>query len=73
MNTKKNSLNPTNVYCTIVTSVERGADDATVIYWYHRQFIEAAQERYCTDPTRLTSLHSGLADFFCGKWANGKL
>jgi hypothetical protein len=57
----------------MVISVERGADDATVIYWYHRQFIEAAQERYCTDPTSLTKLHSSLADFFSGKWANGKL
>ncbi|CAC5359591.1 NACHT domain- and WD repeat-containing protein 1 [Mytilus coruscus] len=47
--------------------VERGADGATVIYWYHRQFIEAAQDRYC----RVTNLHTALADYFLGTWANG--
>lgn len=52
-------------------SVERGADRATVIYWYHRQFIEAARERYCQEESSLISLHFTLADFFLGSWANG--
>ncbi|VDI78486.1 Hypothetical predicted protein, partial [Mytilus galloprovincialis] len=51
--------------------VERGADGATVIYWYHRQFFEAAQDRYCKGETSVTNLHTALADYFLGTWANG--
>ncbi|XP_071144810.1 NACHT and WD repeat domain-containing protein 2-like [Mytilus edulis] len=51
--------------------VERGADGATVIYWYHRQFIEAAQDRYCKGETSVTNLHTALANYFLGTWANG--
>ncbi|XP_076106889.1 NACHT domain- and WD repeat-containing protein 1-like isoform X1 [Mytilus galloprovincialis] len=51
--------------------VERGADGSTVIYWYHRQFIEAAKDRYCTEETSVTNLHTSLADYFLGTWANG--
>ena len=29
--------------------VDRGADDSRVVTWYHRQFTEAAQERYLSD------------------------
>ncbi|XP_052267431.1 NACHT domain- and WD repeat-containing protein 1-like isoform X1 [Dreissena polymorpha] len=29
--------------------VEHGADGARVLNWYHRQFTEAAHERYCAD------------------------
>lgn len=54
-----------------IFSVERGADGVTVIYWYHRQFIEAARERYCQEES--STLHSGLADFFLGVWAKGKV
>ncbi|XP_063410138.1 NACHT and WD repeat domain-containing protein 2-like isoform X2 [Mytilus trossulus] len=50
--------------------VDRGADGATVIYWYHRQFIEAAQDRYCREET-CENLHTALADYFLGTWANG--
>ncbi|XP_061173439.1 uncharacterized protein LOC133182609 [Saccostrea echinata] len=49
--------------------VERGADGLTVMYWYHRQFIQAAQERYCQ---KEETLHVALADFFNGTWSNGK-
>ena len=51
-------------------SVERGADGMTVMYWYHRQFIQAASDRYCQNPT---PLHEALADFFSGKWSNGRV
>ncbi|XP_061197445.1 NACHT and WD repeat domain-containing protein 2-like [Saccostrea echinata] len=51
--------------------VERGADNVTVTSWYHRQFLEAAENRYCP-PNDITFLHSQLADFFDGKWANEK-
>ena len=53
--------------------MEQGKDDVTIIYWYHRQFIEAAEHRYCSDPATLEKLHGALADFFAGTWANGKL
>ena len=42
-----------------------------VLYWYHRQFSEAASERYCQPSLRAT-LHTGLADFFSGVWAQGR-
>jgi hypothetical protein len=51
--------------------VDRGADGMRVIYWYHRQFIEAAMDRYCTEKNQKI-LHSALADFFAGIWSNGK-
>ncbi|XP_062592194.1 NACHT and WD repeat domain-containing protein 2-like [Saccostrea cucullata] len=51
--------------------VERGADNVTVTSWYHRQFLEAAENRYCP-PKDLAFLHSQLADFFDGKWASEK-
>lgn len=43
-------------------------DGVRVFYWYHRQFIEASQLRYCNNAALL---HTGLADFFSGTWANG--
>ncbi|XP_069110617.1 NACHT and WD repeat domain-containing protein 2-like isoform X2 [Argopecten irradians] len=50
--------------------VERGADGVRVMYWYHRQFIEAARSRYCGD--KITRhLHTGLAEFFSGTWSKG--
>ena len=50
--------------------VERGADNVTVTSWYHRQFAEAAQARYCPND-KVKFLHSQLAEFFDGKWADG--
>ncbi|OWF56817.1 NACHT and WD repeat domain-containing protein 1 [Mizuhopecten yessoensis] len=50
--------------------VERGADGIRVMYWYHRQFIEAATARYCGVKV-IQNLHQGLAEFFSGKWSNG--
>ncbi|KAK3590255.1 hypothetical protein CHS0354_041333 [Potamilus streckersoni] len=52
--------------------VDRGADGARVLFWYHRQFIEAAQERYASDQNINSELHAALADFFAGSWANGR-
>ena len=49
--------------------VERGADDSRVIYWYHRQFIELATDRYLG--AWPADVHSKLADYFLGKWSNG--
>jgi len=52
--------------CCFFTAVERGADGARVLNWYHRQFTEAAHERYCADDAQNKRLHGNLADFFCG-------
>jgi hypothetical protein len=41
------------------------------MYWYHRQFTEAAEARYCSDQEQNKVIHSNLADFFNGTWANG--
>ena len=50
--------------------IERGADGARVINWYHRQFIEAARERYLgTD--QAVGLHSNMSEYFLGKWSDG--
>ncbi|XP_070560212.1 NACHT domain- and WD repeat-containing protein 1-like [Ptychodera flava] len=51
--------------------VDRGADGVRVINWYHRQFIETAEDRYFGDFKTKIHLHSMLAEYFAGKWANG--
>jgi len=43
--------------------VERQSGGKTVIGWYHRQFKEAAEQRYYPENIR-KSLHSDLADYF---------
>ena len=52
--------------------VERGADGSRVLYWYHRQFIEAARVRYCNQPEKNVQIHTALADFFAGTWSKGE-
>nr|KAG5694295.1 hypothetical protein BaRGS_032013 [Batillaria attramentaria] len=51
--------------------VDRGADGVRVFFWYHRQFIEAAEQRYCNDLDTRLALHTSLSHFFAGTWANG--
>ncbi|XP_041349252.1 NACHT domain- and WD repeat-containing protein 1-like [Gigantopelta aegis] len=53
--------------------VDRGADGVRVFYWYHRQFIEAARDRYCSDESETRKRHMDLAEFFSGTWSAGKL
>ncbi|KAJ7373573.1 hypothetical protein OS493_011178 [Desmophyllum pertusum] len=50
---------------------ERKADGKTVIAWYHRQFWEAAQAQYFSDPEERQSRHSLLSEYFQGKWGGG--
>ena len=50
--------------------IDRGADGARVIYWYHRQFIEVSQERYLGS-TQAISIHSSMSEYFLGKWSGG--
>ena len=49
---------------------ERGADGTQVVFWYHRQFIEAARERYLT-AKQAKKIHSYMSDYFLGKWSGG--
>ncbi|CAH8855817.1 unnamed protein product [Trichobilharzia szidati] len=51
---------------------EREADGITVLFWYHRQFIEAAQDYYLSDINYRRRIHSNIADYFLGKWAGVK-
>ncbi|XP_070570769.1 NACHT domain- and WD repeat-containing protein 1-like isoform X2 [Ptychodera flava] len=51
--------------------VERQAGGKTVLAWYHRQFIEAAQKRYLGDKDK-AEIHSMLAEYFLGTYADGK-
>ena len=50
--------------------IERGADGTQVVFWYHRQFIEAARERYLTD-SQAKKIHANMSDYFLGKWSSG--
>ncbi len=52
--------------------VEREADGVSVIYWYHRQFIETARKRYLSDATVKKALHKKCAEYFQGKWSGGQ-
>ncbi|KAL5006957.1 hypothetical protein ScPMuIL_015763 [Solemya velum] len=50
---------------------EREADAVNVIAWYHRQFINAATERYFKNLNFLSNVHSNVADYFIGVWGGG--
>ena len=50
--------------------IERGADGTQVVFWYHRQFIEAARERYLRDE-QAKKIHANMSDYFLGKWSGG--
>lgn len=50
--------------------VDKEIDETRVTFWYHRQFIEASQERYLKDENFAAEIHSNLADYFLGKWFN---
>uniref|UniRef100_A0A1I8JF78 WD_REPEATS_REGION domain-containing protein n=1 Tax=Macrostomum lignano TaxID=282301 RepID=A0A1I8JF78_9PLAT len=46
----------------------QGFGGSRVVAWYHRQFAEAAERRYCSDSQLNEKLHSCLADYFSGRW-----
>ena len=50
--------------------IKRGADGTQVVFWYHRQFIEAARERYLTKD-QANKTHANMSDYFLGKWSSG--
>ncbi|TPP58913.1 hypothetical protein FGIG_08899 [Fasciola gigantica] len=52
--------------------VEREVDGVCVVFWYHRQFIEAAQQYFFSNLAFKRKIHSIMADYFLGKWAGQK-
>ncbi|XP_063218680.1 NACHT and WD repeat domain-containing protein 2 [Bacillus rossius redtenbacheri] len=50
---------------------EREADGVSVMNWYHRQFRDAAKERYFKNMNMATYFHSSIADYFLGIWGGG--
>ena len=53
--------------------MDRGADGAQVTCWYHRQFVQAAEDRYLSDPFEKKRLSSSIADYFLGRNYVGEL
>ncbi|ELT99708.1 hypothetical protein CAPTEDRAFT_120102, partial [Capitella teleta] len=51
---------------------EREADGINVIFWYHRQFIEASKERYFRNVNFVSEVHDELAEYFLGTWGGGR-
>ena len=53
----------------ILVHLHRGIDGVQVIYWYHRQFLEAAEARYLGDARMRHMCHMAIAEYFLGMWA----
>lgn len=50
---------------------EREADGVSVMNWYHRQFRDAAKERYFKNMNMALYFHSMIADYYLGIWGGG--
>ena len=50
--------------------VSRGADGVRVNTWYHRQFIEAARERYLANDEHNKKISKILSEYFLGTWSS---
>lgn len=50
---------------------EREADGVSIINWYHRQFIEAARERYFRNLNFVEQMHACISEYFMGTWGGG--
>lgn len=48
---------------------ERDAD-GIVVNWHHNQFKKVTQMRYLSDAQQVFYIHSNMADYFIGKWAD---
>lgn len=48
--------------------VDKEVDEVRSFFWYHRQFFETANQRYLTDKSLKTEIHSLMADYYLGKW-----
>ncbi|KAK0175700.1 hypothetical protein PV327_009429 [Microctonus hyperodae] len=51
---------------------EREAGGVSVLNWYHRQFRDAAKERYFKNMNMAMYFHSMIADYYLGIWGGGK-
>ncbi|XP_076230123.1 NACHT and WD repeat domain-containing protein 2 isoform X3 [Nomia melanderi] len=51
---------------------EREADGVSVLNWYHRQFRDAAKERYFKNMNMAMYFHSMIADYYLGIWGGGR-
>ncbi|CAF0730783.1 unnamed protein product [Brachionus calyciflorus] len=49
---------------------EREADGVSVVFWYHRQFIQVSTKRFLSNQKFKAYVHSQIADYFMGVWAN---
>ena len=47
------------------------ADGVSVMSWYHRQFKDAAYERYFTTDYDFKYFHGMMSDYFIGRWGGG--
>jgi len=52
--------------------MQREANGTVVYYWYHRQFIFVARERYLADIGHRLYIHTSLSHYFLGTWGGGK-
>jgi len=52
--------------------MQREANGTVVFYWYHRQFIFVARNRYLADIGHRLYIHTYLAHYFLGTWGGGK-
>ena len=52
--------------------MQREANGTIVYYWYHRQFIFVARDRYLADIGHRLYIHTSLAHYFLGTWGGGK-
>ncbi|XP_063411269.1 NACHT and WD repeat domain-containing protein 2-like [Mytilus trossulus] len=50
--------------------LERVTNGVTFYYWRHDQFADVIRERYMKDESIGKTVHSLLADYFLGTWAN---
>ena len=48
------------------------ADGVSVINWYHRQFKDAAKDRYFKSAADYDYFHCMMSDLFLGKYGDGK-
>ena len=51
--------------------MQREANGTIVFYWYHRQFIFVARERFLSNTAHKFYIHGLLAHYFLGTWGGG--
>jgi len=51
---------------------QREANGTVAYFWYHRQFIFVARDRYLAKIGHRFYIHTSLAHYFLGTWGSGK-